>query len=302
VSDQEIEQYVEGLADRVPAVPAPLGAVLVAGRAATARRARRRGVGVLVGVAAAVGAVVLGPQLVVQQAPIEVLGGGGAVVEPAVADGTRLVGAEGVAIAVPEGWVSVDAPFCQAPRMPYVYVAEERPYASSCPYDPDDSLPASSLEISAGPATRSQPESGAATTMTLPTGERVVTAGSCVDIQCWRRWKVGGVTFSAYVVDEGARAIVDRMSESLRAVPAGHTTVPGWPFVLSRTGPGTSRRGPLPRAEYVELLEAAGLRAYPLDVQDDVLPAPAPGIIDTTSPGYGSVVPRGTLVLLDPRD
>lgn len=130
----------------------------------------------------------------------------------------------------------------------------------------------------------------------------MTSSGGCVDVQCWHRWRVGGVTFSAYVVDEGARAIVDRMSESLRAVPAGHTTVPGWPFVLSRTGPGTSRRGPLPRAEYVELLEAAGLRAYPLDVQDDVLPAPAPGITDTTSPGYGSVVPRGTLVLLDPRD
>ncbi|CAN5160555.1 hypothetical protein BH09ACT12_BH09ACT12_29770 [soil metagenome] len=199
--------------------------------------------------------------------------------ELAVAPGTRLVGADGVAIAVPEEWVSTDPPFCSEPEMPYVYVADPEAFYPSCPAQPGPPEPVSGLEISTTDNVRS-------------TGEDL----ACDAAGCAQGWRVDGVSFSAYVAGpdrQTARDELEQIGATIAPVPDGYTTVPGWPSVETHPGPNTVKYGPIPRSEYVELVEAAGLVAVQRGGSGGSL------TVRQVEPGYGSVVPVGSEVVVD---
>jgi len=263
MTDHELSAFIGDLADQVPHVDPPLGEVLAAGRAAAARRARRRGAWGVVAVAAGVAAVALGPRLVVQQAEIDVQQPAPAAA-PVVPAGMKLIGAEGVAIAVPEEWTQVPAPVC-APQTPSTYflVDDPGPIAFCSLALP---RPVSHAEV-------------------VPGNSRGYPAHQiwCRDDGCDVTLERDGVAFIVQVVlsREEAQALLETIEASLQVLPEGWAAVPRWPLekVLDQDGRSTLR--PISSAAYGEMLEDAGLA----DVVE---------IIDeesrTTSPDQGAVV------------
>ncbi|CAN5673593.1 hypothetical protein BH11ACT8_BH11ACT8_34180 [soil metagenome] len=195
---------------------------------------------------------------------------------PVVPGGTRLVGADGVAIAAPADWVLTDPPFCGHPEKPYVYVADPVAFQHGCPYREQSPAPAS-LEIS-----------------TTDNVRFAVGDSGCDDVGCHQAWRLDGVTFSAYAPLPGAQEVLDALGASLQALPDGWTAVPAWPSVETQPSPDETAFGPIPRADYLDLVEAAGLVVF-----HRAPPALGPGPIRRTEPGYGAVVPDGSTVAVD---
>lgn len=267
MSDHEIQAYVDDLADWVPQVAPPLGAVLAAGRLAAARRRRLRGAMLLAGAVAAVAAVTLGPSAVVQQGPDEELTAGSDVAEPVgprAPVGMKLVGVGRVVIAVPESWVGTVQPFCVDVEVPSYYVVEPEEHPHRCPSFRDDDRPPADL-LRMGPA-----------------GSPYLSA-SCKGMGCPVRLSLDAIVFEVRISQLGPERdeLLATMRASLQRLPAGFTTVPGWPNDVRTTGCCRISSEPLGADGYRALLDRDGL--------EDVVEIGDPELRETV-PAQGTVV------------
>lgn len=302
MTDDEVSRYLHGLAAHVPHVEAPVNSVLIAARDAGRRRTRRRAVAVAVVAAASIAALAVTSTLVrsgirtespAPAAPTSTLSQDEDLTIPA---GMRLVGANGVAIAVPDGWASQHFPMCGTPPAAYVSVGRDEAY--SCP-------PLGSA-VSGVVIETLMPKGSPAPTLRLSVHEPTPTP---VTVHQERR--IGRVlegTFTAtargisFVVTiqtpphgaDSATALLKQIESSAILLPDGWTTVPGWPNRVQVHG-NSSSFGPVPPRRYLRVLDKSGLRAL-LDAH--LCPAHAPRCAERqySVPAEGTVVRRGALV------
>lgn len=245
MSDSEIHAYVDGLADRVPHVDAPLAGVLAAGRASVARRRRRRGAALAVGAVVAVAAVLVAPRVLVHQAPVDDGRGAGPAAsspsELAAPDGTRYVGTDGVVVAVPSSWVSAHQSICPGfgPTVASFVLVEPEVSPARCPH------------FSSTPEVAAQVLIGRTDSDNL--------RGACGD-GC-ERLRLDSIVFDVRIPASypGRADVLATMRTSLRRVPAGWATVPLWPNETTEVGRGATSYGPASESDYRAVLDRAGL-------------------------------------------
>jgi hypothetical protein len=255
MNEREATQLLERLGGMLEVSAAPVERVVDAG-VAIGRRRRRWQVG---GAAAATAVVAIGVGVVAPNTPASdtappisrtssppTTGDDTALVTP---PGARLVGANGVVVAVPEHFTTEDTP-CGAPASDTVTFRSDVPFPLCTTNDPHATLV--DIVVNTSPSWPSRVRAGAPSRVivdglsALDTGYECLTAGP-PPVRCARTltFPAAGVSFRVSSTDADVRRILD----SAESVPRGYVTVPSVIGMLSDDATTT--------------IEAAGLRVDP---------------------------------------
>lgn len=308
MNEREATAYVAALTQTVPDSDAPLGDLLVGGAAARARHRRRQVVGSVLAVALVAGGIGVGtvvaggrPSPDGDTAPADQ---GQDTVD--LTPGTRLVGA-----ALPGGTLTLEVPDSWRTSPAQCRTSGESVLATPGPVecvDPQrigtygassvESVVVAPVDSDAGAAIRrslgsSAPEVPVVTRSTAHGVEVEIVEGLCTTLvadfeapgesydtsTCTATLVVPGLEAAVNVTADGAVEVA-AVVESLRALPAGRTLVPGLSAGTTAT-------------EAVDVMASLGLDAG----------SASPGAVVTrTEPAAGSVVATGSVVELTTRD